>query len=551
MPRDSRTYGLLVLDEAGRPQLRCGVALDDALLAQILPQVRDGKRQLTGISQGGSDYVVAALPLAGQGSAVLIQVCDGADELVDFLGTVDFAPDILNQLLTSPFDGMTVVDRDGCIVYISPVHEKYFGLDRGAATGRHVTEIIKNSRLHVVARSGQPEIGQMHKMHGQNQNVSDRIVSRLPVQRNGEVVGAIGRIMFKGPDQLLAMSREISALKSEVEYYKREAKLLRKPSYEIDDIIGDSKALKQLKADMRRVARLDVPVLILGESGTGKELVAQALHQLSQRREKPMVMVNAGALPENLVESELFGHEAGAFTGAKKNGRQGKFEAAHNGSLFLDEIGEMPLEMQVKLLRVLQDGSFERVGGDERKFSNFRLIAATNRELGRMIEEETFRLDLYYRISGVTLHVPPLRERLEDIPALVDHFIRSFATRQNLSRVKVHPEVYDYLQRQQWPGNIRQLQHEVEHALIFCDGNELAVDNFPHVDIFAEQKSKPRSQAAVSEAGEELKTTLDRVELLTISEAMTRHRENKKRVAEELGISRSYLYKRLRDLEDS
>lgn len=548
MTNNADTYGLLVLDKSSQAVLRCGVALDDNLFAQAVQAIHGGKRQLVGLTKGSRSYVAASVQVDSERTAVLFQASDATNELVDFIGAVDFAPDILNQMLTSPFDGMTIVDAEGCIVYISPVHEKYFGLGRGEAVGTHVTEVIQNSRLHIVARTGQPEIGQVHEMHGKNYNISNRIVSRLPIHRDGKVVGAIGRIMFKGPDQLLAMSREISALKTEVEYYKHEAKLVRKRSYKIDDIIGDSKALRQLKSDMLRIAKLDVPVLILGESGTGKELVAQAIHQLSMRNDKPLVMVNAGALPENLVESELFGYDSGAFTGARKKGKQGKFEAANNSSLFLDEIGEMPLDVQVKLLRVLQDGTFERVGGDDPKHSDFRLIAATNRNVSRMVEDEQFRLDLYYRISGVTLRVPPLRERLEDIPELVEHFIRSFASRQNTSGIKVNPKVHTYLQRQQWPGNIRQLQHEVERALIFCDGNELTEDDFRPTEIFSEPK--PTKARPVVEEGEALKVTLDRVELATISEAMARLHDNKKRVAEELGISRSYLYKRLLDLEE-
>lgn len=543
MPSHQQNYGLIVLDKGGDSVFSAGLGNSAEVIEKIRQEAIKGKRQISGIQAGSTQCIATVAPIAEGLTAAFIQEASSASTLTDFLAAVDFAPDILNHLLTNAFDGMTVTDNEGRIVYLSPIHEKFFGLSRGEATGRHVTEVIENTRLHIVARTGKPEIGHMQKMLSNN-----RIVSRLPIHSHGKVVGAIGRIMFKGPEQLLAMSSEIASLRNEVEFYKREASFLRNRTYGIEDIIGESKAIRQLKSDMTKVASLDIPLLIIGESGTGKELVAHAIHRLSMRRDKQMIMVNAGALPESLVESELFGYEPGAFTGAKKKGRKGKFEAAHDSSLFLDEIGEMPLDMQVKLLRVLQDGSFERVGGDEPKQSDFRLIAATNRDLTSMIDTDQFRLDLYYRISGVTLRVPPLRERLEDIPMLVQHFIRSFSNRQRTPVMRVNPSVYRYMQSRPWPGNIRQLQHEVERALIFSEGEELEVDDFRPSEIFSNEYSANR-QPTQTKHGEALKDTLERVELEKISDAMARHNDNKKRVSEELGVSRSYLYKRLRELQ--
>jgi len=543
MSNREQSNGLLVFDKAGNSVFSAGLGNSAEVVEKTLKKAVQGKRQISGIQAGSKQYIATIVPLSDELTAAFIQECSGANTLFDFLVAVDIAPDILNHLLTNAFDGMSVTDHQGRIVYLSPVHEKFFGLSRGEATGRHVTEIIENTRMHIVARTGNPEIGQMQKMLSTN-----RIVSRLPIHNDGKVVGVIGRIMFKGPEQLLAMSSEIKSLRNEVEFYKREASFLRNRTYGIADIIGDSKAILHLKSDMAKVAALNIPILVTGESGTGKELVAHAIHRLSLRRDKRMIMVNAGALPEGLVESELFGYEPGAFTGAKKKGRKGKFEAAHDSTLFLDEIGEMPLNMQVKLLRVLQDGSFESVGGDEPKQSDFRLIAATNRDLTSMIDTEQFRLDLYYRISGVTLRVPPLRERLEDIPMLVQHFIRSFSNRQKTPVMRVSPSVYRHMQSRPWPGNVRQLQHEVERALIFSEGEELVVDDFRPSDIISNEYLSSR-QTTQTKTAEVLKETLGRVELEKITDSMARHNDNKKRVSEELGVSRSYLYKRLRELQ--
>src|SRR6185369_10634306 len=317
----------------------------------------------------------------------------------------------------------------------------------------------------------------------------------------------------------------------------------------LDTIVGKSDAIRRLKEDIARVAPLDIPVLILGESGTGKELVAHAIHRLSARQSQKMVIVNSAALPHNLVESELFGYEAGSFTGADRKGRRGKFEQANGSSLFLGEIGDMPLDIQAKRLRVLQDRCVQRVGGEGQREVDFRLIAATNRNLQNLVSNERFRLDFYYRISPIVLTVPPLRERLDDIPILFQKFLSEFGSRHQLTIPEVDDDVYSYLAEQQWPGNIRQLRHEMERAVIFCGGNRVRVSDFKRADFAPVAAAAPvvPEPAPVAEGGKpgNLQSALAQVEDNLIREALARCKGNKKRVAEELGISRSYLYKKL------
>lgn len=316
--------------------------------------------------------------------------------------------------------------------------------------------------------------------------------------------------------------------------------------YDLDHIVGDSVAVRRLKADILRIAPLDVPVLLIGESGTGKEMVAHAIHRLSGRCGKPMVLLNAAAMPPSLVESELFGYEGGAFTGADRKGRKGKFEAADMGTLFLDEIGDMPVDTQVKLLRVLQDGRFERLGDDRPRHSDFRLISASHRDFRSMIAATQFRLDLFYRISAVTLRVPPLRERADDIPALVDTFLASFAARHRVARKRVHAGALAWLASMDWPGNIRQLQHAVERAAIFGDGTVLDVHDFRHLDDWAAPSLPAEPDGAPRIAGPRvIREAQSRLETELILRAMQSTGGNKKRAAAALGISRSYLYKRL------
>jgi transcriptional regulator with PAS, ATPase and Fis domain len=262
------------------------------------------------------------------------------------------------------------------------------------------------------------------------------------------------------------------------------------------------------------------------------------------RRDNRMIFVNAAALPGGLVESELFGYEPGAFTGAERVGRKGKFELANRSSLFFDEVGDMPAEIQVKLLRVLQDGVFERVGGNKPCHSDFRLICASNRNFQQMISGGEFRLDLYYRISGVTIRMPSLRERLEDIPELVRCFLAAFANRHRTAVKSVDDRVFEFLREQAWPGNVRQLLHEVERAAIFCDSPEISVKDFRRAEPAAPAADDPVAPEISPRHGR-VHDAVDALERAMIRNAMTRHGGNKKKVAEELGISRAYLYKKL------
>ncbi|MEP9365836.1 sigma 54-interacting transcriptional regulator [Xanthobacter sp. VNH20] len=501
----------------------------------------DTTRRLSAFTHGEDTYVVAAVPIES-GTLVILHPENKGSTLYDFILSVDIAYDILNHFLTNPYEGITVVDSDAILRYVSPVHERFFGFTRGDAVGRPVQDIIENTRLHVVAKTGAAEIGQVQEMRDVT-----RVVNRIPISRDGTLVGAIGRVMFKAPEEVHELSRQISSLRAEVDYYKKELAGLRHRAFGLEEIVGESDAIRRLKSEIRKVAPLDVPVFVSGESGSGKELVAHAIHNLSRRVERPMVLVNCGALPATLVESELFGYEAGAFTGARREGRIGKFEMADRSSLFLDEIGDMPMETQVKLLRVIEGGVFERVGSNRSRTTNFRLISATNRDLRRLITEEEFRADLYFRINGVTLQVPPLRERASDIPLLVNHFIKRVGPRIGSDVKRIHPKALDMLQAMSWPGNVRQLHHEVQRAMIFADGTELTLGNFGDIEG-AHDMAREGGQRVADPSVSTIRETVGNVELALIREALERHNGNKKRVAEELGISRSYLYKKLGEM---
>jgi PAS domain S-box-containing protein len=536
--------GIAITDARHRVLFGSGLGSDpriQSLVADTAWMQEATSRRLNPLTLDRQNYIVLVTPTE---SGVLTMICQAPPALLEFISTVDFAFEIFERLLTDPFDGMTVVDDAGKVVYISPIHENFFGLRHGEANGRHVRQVIDNSRLDAVLKTGKAEVGAIQKMRG-----VERIVSRVPVMKGDVVVGAVGRVMFKGPEQVATLAARIKSLEAEIDIHKREVSALRRRTYGIDDLLGESEAMRRLRRDITKVAPLEIPILITGESGTGKELVAQAIHRLSPRRDSALVMLNAAALPATLVETELFGYEAGAFTGADKRGREGKFEQASEGTIFLDEIGDMQLEIQVKLLRVLQERTVERIGGGKPRQVDFRLISATNRDLHALIPEEKFRLDLYYRISPIVIQVPPLRSRVEDIELLAAHFLQEISVYHRRPTPRIDESAISYLMEQSWPGNIRQLRHEIERAFVFAEQDLITAETFLRDDQPDRPlPTVPRSIRERSEApNARLRDAVGKTEFRMLEEALRSFNGNKKKAAEQLGISRSYLYKLLRD----
>ncbi|WP_348775049.1 sigma 54-interacting transcriptional regulator [Psychrobacillus sp. NEAU-3TGS] len=315
--------------------------------------------------------------------------------------------------------GTIIIDNNGKIQYISNKYCEFLEVKRETLIGGYIVDYIENTRLHLVVQTGKSEMGDLQFLRG-----SFVITNRIPIFDDKEIIGAIGTIIFRDLDDWKKMNSHIKDLLARNNLYTPDGDQGNGARYSLHDLIGDSHAMNELKARVKRVAGGDISVLIRGESGTGKEIIAQSIHQLSPRSTKPFVSVNCGSIPEHLIESELFGYEEGAFTGAKKGGKVGKFQSAEGGTIFLDEIGDMPQHMQVKLLRVLQEREYEPVGAAHPKKVNVRVIAATNRPLEKMMENREFREDLYYRINAIQLVSPPLRERTEDIPLLIHHFLK-------------------------------------------------------------------------------------------------------------------------------
>jgi len=563
-PAGEDSLGVLVATRAGATLASHGLAVDPALAAAALAasarlddEPGTGSALDTGrlfeCSVAARHYIAMRLR-DGAREVILLRPAARDAALFDFLGAVPFAGAILDHLLTNPYQAITVADRAGRMRFISPVHEKFLGLRTGEGTGLPAREVIPNSRLAQVAASGKAEIGQLQTMNGVT-----RVVNRIPISAGGEVVGAIGQVLFKEPEAIGRMDREMTRLRSQLARTRRELDELREQQAGPALLIGDSAPMQRLRREIDTVARLDVPVLILGESGTGKELVARAIHGASRAPDgRPLVSLNLAALPATLIESELFGHAAGAFTGSQRGGQAGKLEQAAGGTLFLDEVADIPMEMQVKLLRVLEDHMVERLGSRRAQRVDFRLVAATNRDIQALIDAGRFRLDLYYRLSGVVLRIPALGQRREDIPALLGHFVRAFCARNRVPVPEVAPEVARYLAERRWPGNVRQLRQKIEEALVFCDGHVLRAQDFARGEestsaFRAADEAPPPGygMAAIEpERGEATAAVpaypaagLREVAHEAVLQAIARHGGNKKRAAAQLGISRSHLYK--------
>ena len=437
-------------------------------------------------------------------------------------------------IFESIYNGAMVTDAEGFITHFNKFYGQFLGVDPRAQIGRHCSESVENSRMHIVAQTGKAEINHSQLIQGQKM-----VVQRIPIVRDGKVIAVFGQVMFKDVKDVGKLARELSLLESKVKLYEEELLSLRSTRYTFDSIIGQSDAIQNLKREALKAAANSFPVLITGESGTGKELFAQAIHHASPRRLHPFVRINCAAIPRDLLESELFGYEKGAFTGAKTEGKPGKFELAHAGTIFLDEIGDLPPEMQPKLLRAIEDKEFERVGGTKVVRSDFRIVAATNQHLEDMLGNGRFRKDLFYRLNVISLHIPPLRERPADIIAITEHFLEQTAREASLDRLSIDKEAERALRAYQWPGNVRELTNVLERSISALEGKTIRVADLPFYVPRGQRRNEPRRPASLREMQ-------SRSEREAIWAALKEADFQKAGAARILGIHRTLLYKKMK-----
>ncbi|WP_406243145.1 sigma 54-interacting transcriptional regulator [Tissierella carlieri] len=497
------------------------------------------KHESQKLKYNGKDIIVIKKAISNndtnEGAYIIFQKLDTYKEFIRQFDDEIEASSLLNTVMEATNDAIVYVNKDGYIEMLSNPYAEFLGVDREVAIGKHVREVIENTRMDIVIKTGIPEIAQVQEINGKNM-----IATRIPVFVNGNVVGAVGKVLFKDVDELNSLYMKINKIEKELNLYKDEFKKVNKANYALDSIISISKSMESLKELTKRAAKTNSNVLILGESGTGKELFAHAIHNNSRRIDAPFIRVNCGAIPYELLESELFGYEEGSFTGAKKGGKIGKFKAADGGTIFLDEIGDLPMNMQVKLLRVLQDKEIERIGCNYSEKIDIRVIAATNKDLEKMVSEGMFRLDLYYRLNVVSIKIPPLRERKEDITILSKYLVNKISKGENIKVDKISESTIEYLKNYDWPGNVRELENILERAINFLEEETIIKPEHLPTKITGMTRNKQMKS---------LKSILEEVEKQSIIDSLIIANGNKTLAANTLDISRTSLYEKISKYE--
>ncbi len=450
----------------------------------------------------------------------------------------------LVKLFDSLYEGAVVIDQDGRITWINDKYKALIGWNGSEPIeGRSIEEVLPNSRLRQVMETGQADLLDVLTL-GRRQMV----VSRIPLHGEaGNVIGALGVILYDRLQALKPIVSKFQQMQTDLATVRKQLADGRQAKYRFSQFIGASRLAVDTKELARRAAEREGAVLLLGETGTGKELLAHAIHAASRRAEGPLVSLNAAAIPEALLEAELFGVEPGAYTGAGSKSRSGKFQLADGGTLFLDEVGDMPLALQPKLLRVLQEGEVEPLGGNQLRTVNVRVIAATSRDLKAMVDTGRFRADLYYRLNVLPIRLPPLRERREDISMLCETLLEQIAEQGGEASCTMAADGLVRLMAHDWPGNVRELRNVLEQAMAQSDSRRLTSADFPML---------PETQAvALASTGAATNSLEQPVRPLREAVAIAERQEImraleatggvKLHAAKLLGISRAQLYEKL------
>lgn len=432
--------------------------------------------------------------------------------------------ELIRMVVDHSTDGIIAIDKDERITLFNPIAEKIYGIPSSEIIGLKLGERIMSPQLSKILRGDLQEFSDVQK-------IGDKtvIMQQYPIKVRGSTCGAVSN--FRDVTELQRLEQIVRQ--------KLNTKGLV-ATKKLDDLVGVSDVMRGLKIKAQKFATVDSTVFIFGESGTGKEIVAQGIHNASQRATGPFVAINCAALPESLLESELFGYEDGAFTGAKKGGKTGLFELAHCGTIFLDEIGEMPILLQTRLLRVLQERSVLKIGGQGIIPIDVRVISATNRNIFDLVKKGLFREDLFYRLNILPIHIPPLRERTNDISSLAEVFCKKYSSIKSRT-VVVNSEAIRVLQRYQWPGNVRELQHFIERLVLLCD-DEVIDENM------VQQALSENCNYSKEEDVNLLKLEDGNI-LNIVNQVLQEENQNRDRSAKRLGISRTTLWRRLKMLQ--
>jgi transcriptional regulator with PAS, ATPase and Fis domain len=450
------------------------------------------------------------------------------------------------DLFSSVSEGMMLVDRSGRVVWINDSYKRFLpalGFERPEDfVGRPVEEVVPNTLMRHVLETGKPILIDLL-----TNKAGTFVVSRIPLRdESGGVIGVLGMVLFDHPQTTLQpLIAKFARLQEDLDDARKELAVQRRSKYTLASFIGSSPAALEVKRQARRAAQTDSTVLLLGETGTGKELLAHAIHAGSARAKQPFVSVSLAAVPETLLEAEFFGVAPGAYTGADRKGRDGKFKLADKGTLFLDEAGDMPLALQSKLLRALQEQEIEPLGSNKVLKVDARVIAATSRDLKAMVADGRFREDLYYRLSVLPVRLPALRDRLSDLETLAENLLESIAARTGMPQRELTPSALAALAAHGWPGNIRELRNALEQAAMLTDNPRLSAEDFAQVLPGPAMRDERRKVTQLRP----LPQLIAELERSSIQSALAATGGNKVSAARMLGISRATLYEKLGSLK--
>lgn len=442
---------------------------------------------------------------------------------------------IFDKILEISDDGFLIIDRESRIININKTYCDYLGVERNDVLNKHVHEIIKNSKLPEILKTRVTEIAVPHKLVQGQTHTEDKyvIVSRASVEDGDKVIAAVGQIKFSFHTMKLA--NDLKNLDDELNYYKTELARYIKDNFTFETIIGKSSSFEQVKEIARKASRNDFTVLLTGETGTGKEVLANAIHYGSKRKSRPFIRVNCAAIPKDLLESELFGYVDGAFTGAKQGGRKGKFELANHGTIFLDEIGEIPIYLQAKLLRALQEREIDALGSEKPTSLDIRVIAATNKNLEEEVAAKRFRQDLYYRLNVINIRMPSLRERKEDIRLFINNHLKQL-NKQYYSNCIITENALQLLENYRWPGNIRELHNVISSLFNNVSGEVINEKDLPYVFFQSGYDKSSRKT--------DLAQMVELYEKQLIQQALEENNMNYSKASKALNIHRSTIYKK-------
>jgi len=432
-----------------------------------------------------------------------------------------------------------IIDKYGTIVHINSTYADYLGIRRQEAIGAKVEKIIPGTKLYQTLETGLPVFDDLFTF----QDGRSLVYSRIPIKNYyGEILGVISISSINSTDTINTLYLEINKLKNANNILTRQLHGTTKAPSAIDNIIGESPKIMDIKHELSKVIDSTMPILLTGETGCGKEVFATAIHNASPRKDAPFVKINCAAIPKELFESELFGYETGTFSGAIKGGKAGKFELANGGTILLDEIEALPLEMQSKLLRVLQEYEVTRIGSVDPIPLHLQVICCSNEDLYQMTTEKKFRKDLLFRINVIEIEIPPLRDRIEDIPSLCEFLIEKVNKKYKLNISGISESALDYLSDYYWPGNVRELENAIERACVLVKNGFLEKDDF----LFMEGRKNLRRSTLSSQSTTNFFRNRCIAEKELIIEALSACKGNKTKAAEKLGISRSLLYEKIR-----